>query len=286
MDNPALINICSIGHESSAMGAEFFESHSTLERADLAVGTPTSPSVAAALRLGDGIPVARADLAHVLEHLREAVPFPVVEALVLGGAGCEAVIALAGVAPPGVEAAPVLTDAWLGLTFILIYAGFPIRCALIPGSTDAYIRANEVLAFHLLFSTVMLQLFTLIQVFAHPPVFSQDIASWTFAFIRPVSVYTSESTEQRILGTLVYIFTSHHWTRLKSLLTGAFKPSNHILASSISTRIAHRTFINIYTFIPLQNVTKGTLAAVGAVRVDALPVFTDIRFFALIHINC
>lgn len=38
------------------------------------------------------------------------------------------------------------------------------------------------------------------------------------------------------------------------------------------------------TFIPLQNVTKGTLAAVGAVRVDALPVFTDIRFFALIHI--
>lgn len=40
-------------------------------------------------------------------------------------------------------------------------------------------------------------------------------------------------------------FTSHHWTRLKSFLTGAFKPSNHILASSISTRIAHRTFINI-----------------------------------------
>lgn len=60
------------------MGAEFFESHSTLERADLTVGTPTSPSVAAALRLGDGIPVARADLAHVLEHLCEAVPFSVV----------------------------------------------------------------------------------------------------------------------------------------------------------------------------------------------------------------
>lgn len=42
------------------------------------------------------------------------------KALILGGTGCEAVIALAGVAPPGVEAAPVLTDAWLGLTFILI----------------------------------------------------------------------------------------------------------------------------------------------------------------------
>lgn len=60
------------------MGAELFEGHSTLERADLTLGTPTSPSVTAALRLGDGIPVARADLAHVLEHLREAVPFPVV----------------------------------------------------------------------------------------------------------------------------------------------------------------------------------------------------------------
>lgn len=41
--------------------------------------------------------------------------------------------------------------------------------------------------------------------FAHPLVFSQDIASRTFAFIRPISVYTPESTEQRILGTLVYI---------------------------------------------------------------------------------
>lgn len=40
-------------------------------------------------------------------------------------------------------------------------------------------------------------------------------------------------------------FTSHHWTRLKSLLTGTFKTSNHILAGSISTRIAHRTFISI-----------------------------------------
>lgn len=44
------------------------------------------------------------------------------EALILGGTGCEAIIALAGVAPPGVEAAPILTDARLGLTFILICA--------------------------------------------------------------------------------------------------------------------------------------------------------------------
>lgn len=60
------------------MGAEFFESHSTLERADFTVGTPASSSVTAALRLGDRVPVARADLTHVLEYLGEAVPFPVV----------------------------------------------------------------------------------------------------------------------------------------------------------------------------------------------------------------
>lgn len=44
------------------------------------------------------------------------------KALILGGAGCEPVIALTGVAPQGVEAAPVLTDPRLGLTFILICA--------------------------------------------------------------------------------------------------------------------------------------------------------------------
>lgn len=41
-----------------------------------------------------------------------------------------------------------------------------------------------------------------------------------------------------------------------------------------------------YAFIPFQNVAKGTLAAVGAIRIDALPMFTDIGFFALIHILC
>lgn len=286
MNNLAFIDICSIGHKSSAMGAEFFEGHSALERADLTVGAPASPAITAALRLGDRVPVARADLTQVLEHLREAVPFPVVKALVLSRAGGEAVIALASVAAPGVEAAPVLADAGLGLTLILIYAALSVGSPLIAGPTDADVGADEVLALHLLFSTVVFALFTLILIFAHPSILSQNISSRTFAFIRPISVYTPESTEQRILGTLVYIFTSHHWTRLKSLLTGTFKTSNHILAGSISTRIAHRTFISIYAFIPFQNVAKGTLAAVGAIRIDALPMFTDIGFFALIHINC
>lgn len=44
----------------------------------------------------------------------------------------------------------------------LTYAAFSIRCPLIPRSADAYVHANEVLAFHLFFSTVMFPLFTLI----------------------------------------------------------------------------------------------------------------------------
>lgn len=60
------------------MGAELLEGHSALERADLAVGTPAPAAVTAALGLGDGVPVARADLAHVLKDLGEAVAFPVV----------------------------------------------------------------------------------------------------------------------------------------------------------------------------------------------------------------
>jgi hypothetical protein len=42
------------------------------------------------------------------------------EALVLGRAGCEPVVALTGVAPSSVDAAPILTDPWLGLAFVLI----------------------------------------------------------------------------------------------------------------------------------------------------------------------
>lgn len=42
------------------------------------------------------------------------------QALILCGAGCEAIVTLTGVAAQGVEATPVLTDPWLGLTLILI----------------------------------------------------------------------------------------------------------------------------------------------------------------------
>lgn len=58
VNNLALINICSIGHEASAMRTQFLVSHSGLERADLTLGSPASPSITAALGLGDGVPVA------------------------------------------------------------------------------------------------------------------------------------------------------------------------------------------------------------------------------------
>lgn len=166
------------------------------------------------------------------------------------GAGCEAIITLTGVAPQGVETTPILTDPWLGLTLVLIYATLSVRSSLVPRATDAHVGAYEVLALHLLLSTVMFSFCTLILIFAHPPVFPQDVANRALAFVGPIGIYTPEGTEQRILGTLIYIFACHHWTRLKSLLTGTFESSNHILAGPISTRITHGTFIGIHTFIP------------------------------------
>lgn len=66
--------------------------------------------------MGEGsVPVRRLGCKRALRSL-------LTEAGVLGGAGREAVVALTGVAPRGVEAAPVLTDARLGLTFVLICA--------------------------------------------------------------------------------------------------------------------------------------------------------------------
>lgn len=60
------------------MRAELSEGHGALERADLTVWAPAPASVAAALGLGDRVPVAGADLTHILQHLREAVAFPIV----------------------------------------------------------------------------------------------------------------------------------------------------------------------------------------------------------------
>lgn len=118
-----------------------------------------------------------------------------VQALILSGAGCEAIITLTGVAPQGVEATPVLTDPRLGLTFILIYAALSIRSSLVPWAADAHVGTDEVLALHLLFSTVVLPLCTLILIFTHPPVFSQNISNRALAFIGPIGIYTAEGAE-------------------------------------------------------------------------------------------
>lgn len=58
VNNRTKRSTCSVGHESSAMGTQLLVSHCALERADLTLGSPASPSIAAALGLGDGVPVA------------------------------------------------------------------------------------------------------------------------------------------------------------------------------------------------------------------------------------
>lgn len=78
VNNRTKWSTCSVGHESSAVGTQFLVSHCALEGADLTVGSPASPSITAALGLGDGVSVAWSNLAHVLQYLRKAVPFPVV----------------------------------------------------------------------------------------------------------------------------------------------------------------------------------------------------------------
>lgn len=46
--------------------------------------------------------------------------------------------------------------------------------------------------------------------FAHLLVFSQFIANWTGAFIEPISIDTSKSTQQGVLSTLIYIWTERN----------------------------------------------------------------------------
>lgn len=51
---------------------------------------------------------------------RKAQPRVLTQALILCGAGCEAIVTLTGVAPLGVDTTPILTDPRLGLTLVLI----------------------------------------------------------------------------------------------------------------------------------------------------------------------
>lgn len=69
---------CSTGCVSSAMRAKLLEGHGAREGTDLTVLPPASATVTAAFGLGDGVPVARSNLAHALQDFSEAVALPVV----------------------------------------------------------------------------------------------------------------------------------------------------------------------------------------------------------------
>lgn len=75
------------------------------------------------------------------------------------------------------------------------------------------------------------------------------------------SVLSSWRREPVLGGFWALTFTRHHRARLKSLLAGTFKTSNHIFAGPIAARVAHRTLISVYTR-PRRN-TKDELRCNG-----------------------
>lgn len=118
---------------------------------------------------------------------------------------------------------------------------------------------------------------TLIQVFTHLLIFPEGIANGASAFIGPKGVHAAESTEQRILGTLVDIFTIHHGSWLKAFVAIAFKTPNRIGACPISTWIADGTLVSIHTAHSsvIQVVAHRTFTAKRPVGVDTLTIGTD-----------
>lgn len=67
---------------------------------------------------------------------------------------------------------------------------------------------------------------------------------------------------------------------------GAYTCVNAVTAHFVICKIpvGEANFLLTHTLIPFQNVAEGALAAVGAVRVDALPVLAHIGLFALVHV--
>lgn len=108
-------------------------------------------------------------------------------------------------------------------------------------------------------------------------VISQDVAGWTHALIRTKSVDTAESTEQWVLGALVYILTGHHCAWFKALVASTLKSTDDICASSVSTRIPNGALISVNTFDSsiIQIVSKRTFTTEGAVCVDADTILAD-----------
>lgn len=113
-----------------------------------------------------------------------------------------------------------------------------------------------------------------IQIFTHLLVFPEGVANWACAFIGSKGVHAAESAEQRVLGTLVDVFTVHHGPRLKALIAIAFETPDHVGAGPVPTGITDRTLISVHTpdSTVIQIVAHRTLTSEGSVSVNALTV--------------
>lgn len=273
----ALIDVSPISRVPWTMRTHFLVLGSSRKGAELTLGAPTAPTVAAALRFGDQVAVGGGHLAHGLQHFGEAESLAGVDTLCARGADFKAFIAITAVTSHCVDAAAVGADSRLGATFVLICAAISVRPALHSWWADAHEGANEILAQHSSRLTVVQTLYTLIQISAHPSVFSEGVSRWTSALVGAKGVDAAEGTEQGIQCTFVNIFACHHGTWLKALVTSTLEASHHVGAGTIPTRVANGAFVCIYTIdsCVIQVVPKGALAAEGAVSVNAGPVYAD-----------
>lgn len=286
-DHEALINIPAVSGVAWSQRAHLLVLDSAGEGAEFALCPPASASVTAAFRLGHAVSVCGRLLAHGLQGLHVTVAFPVVNALGSSGAGLKAVVALTPVTSHSVDTSAVLTNARFGPALVQIHAAFSVRPPLHPRGADAHERAYQILTHHSLGVTVIEALRALVLVSAHAVVFSQDVAGWTHTLIGTKSVDTAESTEQRILGALIYILTGHHRAWFKALVASTLKATNDICACSISTGIPNRALVSVNTFDSsvIQVVSKGTFTAERTICIDANTILADAWIIqTLIHV--
>lgn len=272
-----LIDVSAVGGVPGSQWAHPLVLHGARQWAELTLGSPAAPKIAAALRFGDTVPVGGALLTHSLEHLGETEALSVIDTVRSGGAGLEALVAHTAVAAHCVLTAPVLTDARLRATLIQVHAAISVRSVLHARGADTHESANQVLTGHALGLTVIQPLRTLILVSAHAVVVSQHVARGTHALVGTKSIDTAEGTQQGVQRALVDIFTGHHGARFEAFMTGALKASHHISTGPVTTGVSYRALIRVNTVDPgiVQVVAKGTLAAERSVRVDTDTVHTD-----------
>lgn len=268
------VDISSISGVSWAVRTYLFVLGGSWKWAQLTLVAPASATVTAALRLCDEVAATGGHLTHCLQYLGEAQTLAVVEAFSAGGTRLESLIALTPVAPNDVNAASIFTDAWLSPAFVLIYTALAIGPAGHAWGADAHEGADQVLAHHASRLAVVQPLGTLVQIFTHLLVFPEGVANWARAFIRSESVHASESTEQRVLGTLVDVFAVHHGPRLKAFIAGAFEAPDHVGARPVPAGVADGALVGVHTpdSSVIQVVAHWTLTSERSISVDALTI--------------